>query len=259
MNNNLRHFEAETIAIFGDWHGNLPFAVTALDNAHTNLEADIYFHVGDFGFWPVGHEESDHARYLSGLEELLEVQGKTLLWIDGNHEEHKWLATFPLDEFGLRPISEHIIHIPRGAALMAGDKKIVGLGGARSIDRGFRTLDVSWFEEEVISISDLDNALAHETADILLTHEAPAAPWLHGGLGAATEVSSTEQRHFVNEARRGLQPRLLVHGHHHRRYSDWSGMTEVVGLGCDTWPLEGDALELNVLRVRLSELNRSSW
>ncbi len=259
MNNELMTFDVEKVAIFGDWHGNLPFAVTALTNAHENLGAELYLHVGDFGFWPIGHEESDHSEYLPGLERLLAAQGKPLLWIDGNHEEHEWLSSFPLNEFGLRPISEHVIHIPRGAALMAGGKKIVGLGGARSIDRGFRVAGVSWFEEELITSEDLERALANGEADILLTHEAPSASWLHGGLGAAVELSAEQQRFFVNEARRGLQAKLLVHGHHHRRYEEWSGVSHIVGLGCDDWPAAAEGVADNVLLVELSSLVGSSW
>lgn len=252
----MKNFDVEQIAIFGDWHGDLTFAVHALAAAHELRTPELYFHVGDFGFWPAAHEESSFNNYLSGIETLLAAQNKILLWIDGNHEDHSWLSTFPLDEDGLRPISEHIYHLPRGAAVTAGGKKIVGFGGAYSIDRKFRTKGYSWFEEEVITHSDLERALANGVADIVLSHEAPMiAPGRTTGSFDIDQLTA-DQRALVAQAFVELQAKLLVHGHHHRAYIGAYAGETVVGLGCntdlDTITLK--SLELNRVLVDLKEL-----
>lgn len=254
-----RHFRAHKLSVFGDWHGDLPFALAALAAAHEHAQSELFLHVGDFGFWPApaptqAHEEADFPQYLDELESYLASIDKMLLFIDGNHEHHLELNALPLDEHGLRPVREHIVHVPRGALFLVNDKRFVGLGGAYSIDRPFRIKDYSWFTEEIITYDDVLRASAHGHAHVLLTHEAPEAPWLSSSLSAVGHVISSEQRRFVDDVRRALNPRILVHGHHHRFYRDRRGVTTVVGLGCDVWPLEADALQHNVVHVAVDEL-----
>lgn len=256
MNSSLRDFDAAKVSFFGDWHGNLPFAVSAIEASITRAGSELLVHVGDFGFWRPGHEECDHPTYLPTLEKLLSEYEVPLLWIDGNHEDHKWLAEFPVGSDGLRQISKHVIHIPRGAAFTVRGKKFVGLGGALSVDRKLRREGETYFQEELITVEDLEKAKAHGKASVLITHEAPEAPWLSGpGFGAFTEIVAKEQRDFVMEARRALSPQLLVHGHHHRPYKSQIGRTIVVGLGCDRWPLELGILDANVAHVYTEALD----
>lgn len=254
MTTALRDFDAAKVSFFGDWHGNLPFAASAISAAFSEAGSELYIHVGDFGFWRPGSEESDHPTYLADLETLLAAQDRTLLFVDGNHEDHLWLQEFPLGADGLREISPHLLHVPRGAAFTVRGKKFVGFGGARSIDRKFRTEGETWFTEELISFEDLQALKLQGEAAVLITHEAPEAPWIHGGIDAATDISADEQRYFVTEARRALSPQLLVHGHHHRNYRTQIGRTIVVGLGCDAWPLAPGAIEENVIHLLIEQL-----
>lgn len=224
---------AQRAVFFGDWHGDLAFAAAALADSHAKLEADVYFHAGDFGLWPADNEECWQPDYLPGLERLLAAQDRTLFFVDGNHEEHRWLATFPLNENGLRPISEHIVHIPRGAALMVGSKKLVGLGGARSVDRGLRTFNETWFLEEMITDDDYRKAVAHGAADILLTHERPFEGDLVRHFDFLTKMDNDGQRRFVANAADRLSVQLLVHGHHHHRYTATDAGYTIEGLACN--------------------------
>lgn len=251
----MRNFNGNKIAIFGDWHGNLPFAVTALDYVYHSEKPDVYFHVGDFGFWPVDNEEAWIPEYLPGLERLLEAQNRIMIWVDGNHEHHIWLKAFPIGEDGLRKISDHIYHLPRGAAVMVGDKKIVGFGGAHSTDRKFRIKDYSWFDEELITEADLEKALSNETADIIISHEAPMLRDRAGTGSFDLDQATARQRDFVANAAAGLGAKLLVHGHHHHAYIDSYGATQVIGLGCDeTVPISQTRVDLNHVIVELQEL-----
>ncbi len=244
----LQNFDVNQVAFFGDWHGNLPFAISALQNANDQT-ADVYVHVGDFGFWPL---DKDFTKYIFGLEALLASSNRTLLWIDGNHEDHKALNEIPVNESGLRPITEHIIHLPRGSAVLLGGKKLVALGGARSIDRNLRVKDVDWFEEETITLEDAEKAKSHGRADILVTHEAPEISWYTNSVDSVVEIFSQEQRNLVNEVRRELAPQVLIHGHHHRKYEDKIGITRVIGLGCDAWPLKDNSISDNTCVLQLS-------
>lgn len=245
-------FDAKTAAVFGDWHGDLGFAARALEASYEKDNPDIYLHVGDFGLWPTDNEESWQPEYLPGLEKLLTAQRKLLLFVDGNHEEHKWLTTFPVSDHGLRKISDHIWHIPRGQAVMLGDKKLVGLGGARSVDRSMRIFDSTWFLEELISEEDFDETVANEAADILLTHEAPEAPWLGASFDNLSEMDSRIQRRYIERAARILGVTLLVHGHHHRRYSSDDLGYRVEGLGCNS--SDSNSLEDNTILIDLEKL-----
>lgn len=244
--------EAKRAVFFGDWHGDLGFASTALQEAYNTLQPDVYFHVGDFGFWPQENEECWQPEYLPGLERFLAAQGKTLYFVDGNHEQHKWLATFPIDENGLRPISEHIIHIPRGAALMVGSKKLVGFGGARSIDRSLRVLDESWFLEEMITQEDLDRALENVTADILLTHERPFEGNSGRTMDFLSKIDAEQQRRFVMTAAERLDVKLLVHGHHHHRYTSTDFQFKIEGLGCNDHPMTPEGIIENRVVVEVA-------
>lgn len=250
----MRNFDGNKIAIFGDWHGNLEFAVTVLHKVYMTEEPDMYFHVGDFGFWPVDNEECWVPEYLPGLERLLEAQGKLFFFVDGNHEHFDWLESFPVDGDGLRKISDHIYHLPRGVAVTVGGKKIVGFGGAASVDRKFRLKDDSWFDAELITEADLEKALTNGTTDILITHEAPMK---RGGGGTGSfdmDQLTARQRDFVATAAAKLDAKLLVHGHHHHGYLDSYGSTEVIGLGCDSVPVTAEAVDLNHLIINLKEL-----
>ena len=205
-------------------------------------------------FWRERSEDSDHPRFLSGLEEFFDALGAQFLWVDGNHEDHHWLEEFPVDSQGLRPVTPHITHVPRGSGFLVGAKKFVGLGGAHSIDRAFRMEGESWFPEELIQPEDLELTKAQGSADVLVTHEAPEAPWLRGSVGLKNDVISEAQRYLVGEARRALQPQLLIHGHHHKRYTTQVGRTLVTGLGCDGDWGNPNQLKANALTISLETL-----
>jgi len=245
--------DARTAVVFGDWHGDLGFAATALAEAHSTFTPDIYLHAGDFGFWPVDNEESWQPEYLQGLQKLLFAQDRVLLWVDGNHEEHDWLSTFPVEN-GIQKILPNIWHITRGAAVMLGDKKLVGLGGARSVDRSMRVLGSSWFGNEVISKADYERAIRNKSADLLLTHEAPDAPWISGSFDFITDLESREQRRFVRRAAENLNVKLVIHGHHHRRYTNTDYSYRIEGLGCNDYPLTSDGIMNNRVYLDLENL-----
>ena len=100
-----------TVAIAGDWHGNLRWALDRIDDAHVAGAATIV-HLGDFGFWV---PDPATRKYLFRVEKRLAELNMHLLFVDGNHEDHDRLASLPLGPAtGVRPVSAHLSHLPRG-------------------------------------------------------------------------------------------------------------------------------------------------
>jgi len=220
----------------GDTHGDLDFADRALDEAWTQ-SCDAIFQVGDFGFlWPKSGD-----KYLRELDDLVRLREIPLFWIDGNHDWHPEIRKrYPAKEYHVLTGSElspqGVHHVRRGSQVHVqgpGDVldnyesriRIVGLGGAPSIDYKMRREGVNWWPEELITDEDanqvpLDIFGNHSRIDILATHDAPAAP---PGFGPIRDETFNHRvagnRAQIEKTIKLLNPRLLVHGHYHSRYT----------------------------------------
>lgn len=227
--------QIESVCVFGDWHGNPTFAQHALAEIRAE-KPDAYLHVGDFGIWPAESDLDDPTSFLSIIEAELADQQRELWFIDGNHEHFDLLETFPYDDRGLQEISPHVFHIPRGHSWTWGDKSFVGLGGAPSIDKMSRHEYISWFSQEEITQDDVNDALIVESADVLITHDAP--PEYRPAMQAIRfppEIEQANERSARNirTVIEALKPSVLVHGHYHEPHvTEHAGVTSV-GLGAD--------------------------
>ena len=130
------------VVVAGDWHGNINFALGAIKQAHS-MGTSTILHVGDFGYF--------RPSALNGLEHLLLFLGITIYWIDGNHENHDLLSTLARDEDGLAQTGQNMYHIKRGTVFEVDGVKWLGLGGAASVDRQWRTEGLDWWPGELIS------------------------------------------------------------------------------------------------------------
>lgn len=236
--------------MFGDWHGNGHYAQRQLKRiAASDRTPDAYLHVGDFGIW----KHSNH--FLKVVERELNNQGVELWFVDGNHEDFTMLAAYPFDDRGLQKVTNHIFRIPRGYAWNWGGKKLVGLGGAFSIDKRWLKTGVDWFVEEIITETDLEKALANESADILISHEAPFMPaqYLNVGTEHLNFRLTPEEQYYVSQCRSyiakaidSLNIKLHLHGHHHMAYTtDFFG-TQIVGLDRDGAAFDSNAVEVDL-------------
>lgn len=112
---------------------------------------------------------------------LAHSQNFTTLWIDGNHENFDMLYQFPLeDRFGgkVRQIAPDIYHLDRGQVLTIDGRKIFCMGGARSVDKAYRTEHISWWQQEMPSNEEMERAVCaleqhNWTVDFVVTHCAP--------------------------------------------------------------------------------------
>lgn len=250
MTDMIEHKSPETIAFSGDWHGNVSWALNAIRYAHRE-GADTILHVGDFGVWP------NMQVFFKAVNTELTQLDMTLYFVDGNHEHFPFLQTFPLLENGFRQLRKRIFHIPRGHTWEWDGVRFMGLGGAYSIDRQWRVLNQSWFEEELMNPREADEAILNGAngVDILLTHDVPVGvdiP-LNNNL-QIPEIAlyeSYEHRKLLGRVVDAVRPTLLVHGHYHVQYVRYrkSSDTMILGLDCD-----GTQMYQNIRVEKLSEV-----
>ena len=208
------------VAVSGDWHRNLAWALTQIRAAH-KAGARLIIQLGDFGiFWPADPERTFERELMWELEKL----GMTLIFIDGNHDNHPKLIQLGANQGqrtrnGLVNILPRIWWASRGARFTAGGRTFAALGGAYSV-KGPNLLQwVNWWPGiEEPSTRDLA-ALGQAPADVLLTHEAPSGISYPNNVwvSQADELASTNVKHLVRQGMEAVEPKLVFHGHHHVR------------------------------------------
>lgn len=172
----------------GDIHGNIDIGKlnTKRFPKQRILTKDDYLIIcGDFGLvWDNSNEEMYWRKWLAS-------KSFTTLWIDGNHENFNLLSEFPLKEKfegNVKEICEGVYHLERGQIYKINGKTFFCMGGASSHDKEYRIPEVSWWEQELPSITEMQKALdilnQHNwEVDYVLTHCAPMSaqtfisPW----------------------------------------------------------------------------------
>lgn len=243
--------ERYLVALCGDWHGNVRWAVHVLHVLGARGIKRV-LHVGDFGIWP----GDGGKRY---LEELAAVcnKYKMSIWVTpGNHEDYTQIED-PEDPDGgtEKQVLRHghgwsISLLPRGYTWEESGRKIVSFGGAPSIDFQMRSEGKDWWPEEMIRDSDLKRLEGRaEGADLMLTHDAP-----DGGTKAVQDIIDTPPgmsmwseagltyamggRMQMNCAVDVVNPKMFVHGHFHVAddrvtYVDTDQDRTYISLNCD--------------------------
>lgn len=214
------------IAVCGDWHHDTPTVLGALDWIHANGISTI-IQVGDFGFFDT-HASSE---FLSRVNRRAAKYGINIIFLDGNHEDHPLLwseyADSERSDEGFWKIRNNIWYSPRGNSWDWFGLTLATVGGAYSIDRAYRTLDVDWFLEEEIRYSDFEHL---DRADILFTHDAPTT--FPAAMLPIPE--SYESRRMIDRLLDRTRPLLHIHGHYHQAaayaYPQHEPFTRVLGL-----------------------------
>lgn len=243
--------DPQCIAIAGDWHGNIPWGQHAMTAAKDH-GAEIIVHLGDFGYWT---DNPETRKMLSRWEHRLAWHKLHLWWLDGNHENHWRLNAQPINpETGMRDITEHIHHLPRGHRWVWNDRTWMALGGAHSVDWQGRTEGKDWWPEEFLTWAQLEAAIDPGPVDIMLTHDMPRGarcPELDRktwGFPDSELAASAQHRELIRTVVEEVRPEVLYHGHMHCRYDDLlehrGGKTLIRGLDCD-----GQHLGYNMIYV----------
>lgn len=240
------------VAFAGDWHDNFRYMWRACYWAHQK-GVDAIVQVGDFGFWSNGRAYDD-------LNAQLEKWDIYLFFIDGNHENFPLLNSIPVNDEGYREIRSRIIHLPRGFRWEWYGHTFTALGGAHSIDEGFRTEGVDWFKEEDITVDDMKKTIDGGLTDFLITHDAPhsANVPLDPAFAAMFPHKVVQKcelnRWMLEKVCTHLRPLWIIHGHYHVNYEAYTGwwsdkLGRITGLDCD-----GNPFNKNMTVVDLTEL-----
>ena len=141
---------------------------------------DILIIAGDFGLIWTNEPCAEEKYWLNWLDEIAPW---TTVFIDGNHENHIRLNSYPETMFcGARAhqISKTVYHIIRGEVLELNDMKILCIGGADSHDKYWRVENIDWWADERISDKDVENALQNlirfdNKVDYVVSHSLPSS------------------------------------------------------------------------------------
>ena len=165
------------IYLTGDTH--IPIDIIKLSSKNfpvgkTLTKDDYVIVLGDFGlYW----KKDKTFEY---WHNILQNKPWTILWLDGNHENHDWIDSMEVSEWHRGKVHKDgsIIHLMRGQIYEIEKKKIFVMGGADSVDKNSRTPGVSWWAREVPNYAEIneaiDNLMANENSvDYVLTHTCP--------------------------------------------------------------------------------------
>ena len=169
------------IYVTGDIHGEVDrFSPLGMPGEENLKEGDFLLVAGDFGlvFW-----NEDLPNYEKGERalDLLAEKPYTVLFVDGNHENHRRLAEYPEEEWQggrVHRIRKNVLHLMRGEIFTVEGKTLFAMGGAYSTDRYLRREGVSFWREELPSDAEYkrasENLKRHGYGvDLVLTHTAP--------------------------------------------------------------------------------------
>ncbi|MBM7466102.1 metallophosphoesterase [Microbacterium esteraromaticum] len=247
----------ERVAVCGDWHGNLGW-LRMLTRALPNLAYDVttILQLGDWGMDPL---ETEPLFAAAGIERVLVSVG--------NHEAFDLISPLLAEHPGAAVrVSDITWILPRPARLTIGGRTVLSLGGAASVDRIWRTEGRGWWPDEAITDAQVAAAIAGGPADVMLTHESPAATPVRAVrelLGTnpnrfPTEAleESAKSRARVSEVWDAVRPELLMHGHMH---TPGGGTAEdgrrVVSLGRDVQEDNLAILDMTTLTLETPSLN----
>lgn len=139
----------------GDVHGN--FAV--FNRLMSILPHDTpmtIIQVGDFGFYP------------GTIDRFPKKFPWKLYAIDGNHEYFPMIRGYNK----VSEVRENLYFVPRGTVMNLEGYELGFMGGAFSVDKNWRSVNVDWFSDETIIEDDIAK-LYGKKLDLLVTHSPP--------------------------------------------------------------------------------------
>ena len=207
-----------SVWITGDIHGN-PVRLSTdsfyeQKEFNKNKDENIVIICGDFGLVWNRDEENKNEKYWL---DWLESKPFTTVFVDGNHENHIRLTTYPIKEWHdgkVHEIRPHVLHLMRGEIFTIEDKKFFTFGGASSHDiqdgiidyededwreqaknlkkHGkymYRVKGLTWWNEELPTIEEMQHGLKvlkenNNAVDYIITHSPSTSElYLMGGKG----------------------------------------------------------------------------
>lgn len=175
--------------IISDVHGNYNKLNTILKKNPDKLHIQL----GDLG---IGFRNNQKLKYTDNFK-----------FIRGNHDHPELSRNHPayLRDFGKLSIE---------------DKKVFFVSGAYSIDKNWRIPGVSWWEDEELSILELEKAIEEYIEfkpDVMLTHDGPyqATKYLLNFFDQTIPSRTAQALDAMFEA---YQPKIWIFGHWHQNF-----------------------------------------
>lgn len=218
------------LIFIGDVHGEFNELISRL--ANHNICNSTFIQVGDFG---VGFKSKEtETRELNRINDRLKADRCTMYVIRGNHDDPSY--------FSGEGLYSNLIFLNDYSLLQVEGKKILLIGGAISIDRRIRELNVNYWEEEgfVYNEQRLRSVLSGvDNLDIVATHSCPhefepaefnqlvVSYWMKDN-GLITELKKERGAHsLLMHALTGLRlkPTHWYYGHFHSSFqSNYKGL-----------------------------------
>ncbi len=204
------------IYITGDTHGEFGrFTENNMKDAAWT-EKDVLIVCGDFGFVFTGSER-EQAKL-----DFLAQKPYTICFCDGNHENFPLLFSYPEELWcggRVHRVRKNVLHLMRGQIFEIQGKTVFTMGGAYSLDRAYRNLGRSWWEEEIPGEAECEAALLNlekrgNRVDLVITHTAPAAT-LHA-MGKYPDYHEEGFQRFLRKLYLNLEFDRWYFGHWHQ-------------------------------------------
>lgn len=161
-----------SIVVKGDTHGNME-EILEIEKQFHLTEKDYIIIAGDYGLL-------FSEKYFQAKLEILKKSKCTILWVDGNHENHSWIDSLPVEEWNggkvhKLPELPRCIHLMRGQVFNIEGDTYFTFGGANSIDKWARIPFIDWWAREMPSEAEYNEGLANlakcnNKVDYIITH-----------------------------------------------------------------------------------------
>ena len=185
------------IYITGDIHGSIDIAKILPENWNESeklTRSDYLIICGDFGFpflpsdYSFEYTTDENALISRRTYEYwmnwMANRPYTILWVDGNHDNHKFWYNQPVAFWhgGLvnyHPLASNVIHLRRGEYYDIDGYTFWTMGGAKSHDKLIRIPDISWWESEIPDRNEMHYGMSvleshNYKVDFIITHTLPA-------------------------------------------------------------------------------------
>lgn len=170
------------VFLTGDTHGGTDLTPTLntkfFPDQRELTKDDILIILGDFGLvWSVNESSGEEQYWVDWLSS----RNYTTVVVLGNHENYDRIFQLPeVEMFGNKvwQYTDSIFILQRGRCYTINDKIFFSMGGAESIDKAQRRLNITWWEAEIPSFEEFDRGQSEiiecdNTVDYVVTHTAP--------------------------------------------------------------------------------------
>ena len=211
------------IHLVGDIHGKPDILSKKNKNKMDDPieDDDIIIFLGDFGLFWYDNPSKEEKYWLDWLTK----KPNTIMFLDGNHENHNVIEQFPEEERYGGKVGIHktdygeIIHLKRGEIYTIENETFLVLGGALSIDKIYRRENKSWWPQELWSKDQEHNALdnlteKHWDVDYVLSHTCPDSVIFSVIDGFSPKIADPTSKFFEFIANR-LEFKGWFFGHFH--------------------------------------------